>query len=490
MMHIQNRVLTLVLLLIICISSVFGQKVYVVQKPKNAAGAKIHNDAVSKGLRFKDTDVIEWGNNDNVAIDATELSTGKLFTFSKRQFESKGGRIKTVKDYFLRTSKTSTRETGSDVPITVKTGIDRFYFKEHRIALVIGNSTYTHLPSLQNPQSDAVSVTDKLLTLGFDVVETFDCDYQEFCSVLSQFEMKANDYQLVLFYYAGHGIQKDGRNYLVPVTEQLQKPDDINHCISCDDILRSLERTSCHSRIVIFDACRKFNSALSDGNNKGLAQIQDLAPGTMLIYSTGFGKEASDGEGDSDHSPFAQALLNNIGKPSVDIEKEMKNVMNETLRLTSKRQCPAITSTLTETIVLNPREATQTSSTGSGGTPTGTTTNVPDPKAQTLVDQGKRACKSFNYSLAYKCFTEAANMNDMEGCYQLGMLYNNDNFDNHNIDDAVAWLTKAANMGHTDAMFQLGIIYQGRDNASAKQWLRKAAAKGHAKAADRLSRMR
>lgn len=486
-MHIQNRVLTLVLLLlIICLPSAFGQKVYVVQKPKNAAGAKIHNDAVSKGLRFKDTDVIDWGNDDKVAIDATELSTGKLFTFSKRQFEAKGGRIKTVKDYFLRTNKTSTREAGYEAIITVKPCKNRFAFNERRIALVIGNTTYTNLPSLQNPQSDAISVTDKLLTLGFDVVETFDCDYKEFCSALSQFEQIANGYQVVLFYYAGHGIQKDGKNYLVPVTTKLQEPNDINHCISCDNILRSLENTSCHSRIVIFDACRKFNSALSDGNNKGLAQIQDLAPGTMLIYSTGFGKEASDGEENSDHSPFAQALLNNIGKPSVDLEKEVKNVMNETLRLTSKRQCPAVTSTLTETIVLNPRVDTQTSR-----DTVITLSTEKEKNAQASVEQGKKAMRDVGKTQeAYSYFLEAAKLEYVEAFYQLGMLYQNDNFDNHNFDDAVLWLTKAANVGHTDAMYQLGLLYQGRDNALAKQWLRKAEAKGHPKAADRLSRMR
>ena len=81
-------------------------------------------------------------------------------------------------------------------------------------------------------------------------------------------------------------------------------------------------------------------------------------------------------------------------------------------------------------------------------------------------------------------------MNDMEGCYQLGMLYRNDNFDGADVELAIDWLTKAANMGHADAMFNLGELYLGRDNATAKQWFRKAAVKGHDKAADRLRRMR
>lgn len=490
-MKVQNSLVALAFLLILCVFTAFHSDDcdYRIVGLSHADGVKIGKSLVPvyEGLCFSKSDVIKWGNDDAAALKVVEVSTSKTYRFSKRQFESKGV-IKTIMDYFLRTSKTSTRDVGYEAIVKVKPCRDRFAFKERRIALVIGNSTYTHLPSLTNPQSDAVSVTDKLLTLGFDVVETFDCDYQEFCSVLSQFEQKANGYQVVLFYYAGHGIQKDGKNYLVPVSEKLQKPSDLDHCISCDDVLRSLERTSCQSRIVIFDACRSFNSALSNGTNKGLAQIQELAPGTVIVYSTGYGQVASDGDGD--HSPFAQALLNNIGKPSVSFEMEIKNVVNETRRLTSNRQWPANTGTLTESLVLNPRTAPQSGSVDNGGDPKTNQTNERDPKAQALVDQGKRANKAFNYNLAYKYFLEAANMDDKEGCYQLGLLYRNDNFDYANFDKAVLWLTKAANMGHADAMYQLGEIYMGRDNTLAKQWLRKAAANGHTKAADRLNRMR
>ena len=487
-MKIQNIIIIVLLLLVTSVTRLSGSCDYRIEGLSHADGVTINDVTVYMGQCFSKKDIIKWGNDGEAAMKVKEISTSKLYRFSRRQFDSKGI-IQTIEDYFLRTNKTSVREAGYEAIITVKYCKERFAFKERRIALVIGNAAYTHLPSLQNPQSDAISVTDKLLTLGFDVVETFDCDYQEFCSALSQFEQKTVGYQVVLFYYAGHGIQKDGKNYLVPVNAQLQKPSDIDRCVACDDVLRSLERTPCHTRIVIFDACRSFSSALSDGANKGLAQIQQLAPGTVLIYSTGFGKVASDGDGDEEHSPFAQALLGNIGKPSVSFEMEMKEVAKETYRLTSNRQYPAISGTLTESIVLNPRAAVQTNQPVHSGNPTPTPPGGQYSKAQSLVEQGKRASKSFNYALAYNKFLEAAQMGDKEGCYQLGLLYHNDNFDRANFDDAVAWLTKAANMGHTDAMYQLGELYMGRDNATAKQWFRKAAAKGHAKAAARLNRM-
>ena len=443
---------------------------------EHADNVRVNGKPVAKDQSIDMNTTISWGNDDKAAILVKDKATSKTYVLSKRQSDSKG-KVRTIADFFLRTNKTSTRETGDEAIVTVKRCSDRFAFKERRIALVIGNTTYTHLPPLINPQNDAVSMTDKLLTLGFDVVETFDCNISEFRSVLSQFERIADSYQIVLFYYAGHGIQKDGKNYLVPVTEQLRQPSDIDNCVDCEDVLRSLERTKCRSRIVIFDACRNFNSALSDGKHKGLAQMQQMAPGTMVIFSTGFGQVASDGEGN--HSPFAQALLDKIGKPLVNFELEIKDVAKETYRLTSNRQYPAIAGSLTDTVILNPR--------------TNSSTQGPilsNENAKILVDKGKRACKSFKYDDAYKYFQEAANMGDMEGCYQLGMLYHDDNFSNANLDKAIQWLTKAANMGHVDAMFQLGLIYQGRDNALAKQWLKKAADNGHSKAADRLSRMR
>ncbi len=466
-----------------CFSQI-GSKGMVVIGFEHADNVRVNGKPVAKDQSIDMNTTISWGNDDKAAILVKDKATSKTYVLSKRQSDSKG-KVRTIADFFLRTNKTSTRETGDEAIVTVKRCSDRFAFKERRIALVIGNTTYTHLPPLINPQNDAVSMTDKLLTLGFDVVETFDCNISEFRSVLNQFERIADSYEIVLFYYAGHGIQKDGKNYLVPVTEQLRQPSDINNCVDCEDVLRSLERTKSRSRIVIFDACRNFNSALSDGHHKGLAQMQQLAPGTMVIFSTGFGQVASDGEGD--HSPFAQALLGNIGQPNTSFEMEIKKVANETFRLTGNRQYPAISGTLTSSLVLNPNKNAERSS---------TTVNSNDPtpasnaKAQELVNQGKRACKSFKYTDAYKYFQEAANMEDREGCYQLGMLYHDDNFPNANLDKAIQWLTKAANMGHVDAMFQLGLIYQGRDNALAKQWLKKAADKGHSKAADRLSRMR
>lgn len=460
---------------------------YRIKRLIHADNVKINGKKVSTEMDFSKDATIEWGKDDAAAMVVKEMATSRIYRLSKRQFESKG-KIKTLQDFFLRTKKTSTRGDTDEAVITLKHCNNRFSFNERRIALVVGNTTYISLPSLQNPQSDAAAISDKLLSLGFDVVETYDCDNKELRSTLNQFEQIINrdGYQVVLFYYAGHGIQKDGKNYLVPVTSKLQNPADINNCIGCDDVLHSLEGTTCSSRIVIFDACRNFNSAISEKKHNGLAQIQQLAPGTILIYSTGFGQVANDGDGE--HSPFAQALLDNIGKPAINFEAEIKNVANETYRITANRQYPAIAGSLTDNLILNPNSNT----TATTATPT-TVTTIGCHSSQTAdaeIAKGKKVLKTFKYSEAYKYFLNAADMGSCEGYYQLGMLYINDNFEGADLDDASEWLTKAADLGHADAMYNLGLINLGRDNTTARQWFKKASGLGHEKAARQLKQMK
>lgn len=108
--------------------------------------------------------------------------------------------------------------------------------------------------------------------------------------------------------------------------------------------------------------------------------------------------------------------------------------------------------------------------------------------ASDLVSSGKRAVRNFDYNKALKDFQQAASKGSSEANYQLGMLYNNGNFDRRNIDRAISYMRSAANSGNVDAMYQLGVMYTGRDNDQAKQWLRKAAANGHSKAERALDR--
>ena len=117
-----------------------------------------------------------------------------------------------------------------------------------------------------------------------------------------------------------------------------------------------------------------------------------------------------------------------------------------------------------------------------------TSANMPSESASDLLAAGKRAVKSFNYNSALNYFTKAANLGNNEAYFQLGMLYNNSNFDGCNIDRAISFMQKAAQGGNVEAMYQVGMLYMGRDNVVAKSWLRKAASNGHSKARTALDR--
>ena len=129
--------------------------------------------------------------------------------------------------------------------------------------------------------------------------------------------------------------------------------------------------------------------------------------------------------------------------------------------------------------------------------PSNTPVSVPEPQrapepsysTADLIDAGKRNVKSFNYGSAVKLFTEAANRGSSEAVFQLGLLYNNSNYEGHNTDRAISYMKKAAQSGNLEAMYQLGMLYTGRDNDAAKRWLRTAAANGHSKARSALERI-
>lgn len=169
-----------------------------------------------------------------------------------------------------------------------------------------------------------------------------------------------------------------------------------------------------------------------------------------------------------------------------------------------KKRSPSVTTTKSEVSSNKPVAAAETASqTSSAASAATTTSEAPSSKPMAvtetasrtsstssaeLVEEGKRAVKSFNYRKARECFQQAANQGSSEGYFQLGMLYSNSNYDGKNTDRAISYMRQAANSGNVEAMYQVGILYTGRDNSAAKQWLQKAAANGHSKARATLER--
>lgn len=247
----------------------------------------------------------------------------------------------------------------------------------NRNALVIGNSNYQHVPELPNPKNDAAAVAGKLKSIGFEVIEGRDLTLIELRRSVRDFVNALSDADLALFFYAGHGLQVNGSNYLAPVDARLETYDDLDfEALPIDLILSAMERKS-SINLVFLDACRNNplarNLARSMGTRstavgRGLARISS-GVGTLISFSTQPGNVALDGTGRN--SPFTSALVRHIGTPGEDIARSMRNVRNDVLAATDGKQVPWENSSLTGDVILVERPKTEESAGDPTPTPAG-----------------------------------------------------------------------------------------------------------------------
>ncbi|MGE3626462.1 MAG: caspase domain-containing protein, partial [Hyphomicrobiales bacterium] len=222
-----------------------------------------------------------------------------------------------------------------------------------KVALIIGNSSYTHANELKNPRNDASDLAKALDRLGFKVVPGFDLDKAGMEAKIREFSNELTGAQVALFFYAGHGLQVNGQNYLAPIDAKLSSDSDLDfETVPLNLVLRQMERDT-RTNLVFLDACRDNplarNLARSMGTRStavgsGLARIE-TGVGTMIAFATQPGNVALDGTGRN--SPFTAALLNNITLPGVDISQMMIGVRRQVIEVTSGKQVPWEHSSLT-----------------------------------------------------------------------------------------------------------------------------------------------
>ena len=227
---------------------------------------------------------------------------------------------------------------------------------EPRIALVIGNGAYASVGGLPNPPADAALIAGALERQGFAVTLVPDADLAAMRQAVGDFGAAlraAGPEATGLFYYAGHGVQSFGRNYLLPVDVALSNAADLELvAVEADSVLRQMASAKNRTNIVILDACRNnpFENVLDLGDN-GLAEMK--APtGTFLAYATEPGAVALDGAGGN--SPFTGALVVEMATPGLPIEQVFKQVRVKVLGETEGRQTPWDTSSLTADFVFVP----------------------------------------------------------------------------------------------------------------------------------------
>ncbi len=231
---------------------------------------------------------------------------------------------------------------------------------ESRVALVIGNSAYRHTPRLINPLNDAKDIAAALSRLGFDVSEAIDLDKRALDDALRAFANRSAAADTALVFYAGHGLQVSGQNYLLPVDAKLESERDLDfETIRLDVILRQLETgRDGKTSLVFLDACRDNPLARNLARAMGVRSIErGLAPvqsgaGVFIAFSTQPGNIARDGTGRN--SPFAGALLRHIAAPDRNVSALMIEVRKDVMAATSGRQVPWDHSALTGEFHFNP----------------------------------------------------------------------------------------------------------------------------------------
>jgi len=230
-----------------------------------------------------------------------------------------------------------------------------------RVALVVGNGAYRNAPALPNPPNDARAVARALAGLGFEVVEAVDRDQAGMRAALGEFARRLEGAEAGLFFYAGHGLQVQGRNFLVPVDAALEREADLYlQALALDDVMRVME-AAVPVRLVILDACRNnpltrslaraMGATRSAAVGQGLARI-DAAAGTLIAYATAPDQVALDGEGAN--SPFTQALLAHIAEPGLEARQVLTRVRRSVVDATGGRQLPWDSSSLTGDFYFGP----------------------------------------------------------------------------------------------------------------------------------------
>jgi uncharacterized caspase-like protein len=219
---------------------------------------------------------------------------------------------------------------------------------EKRVALVIGNSAYRNVAQLQNPVNDGAVIATTLKNAGFDVVDSrHDLPAAETRRALRDFADRARDADIAVVYYAGHGMEVDGTNYLIPVDAKLERDTDVyDEAFSLDRVLLAIEPAK-RLRLVILDACRDnpFTKSMkrtiaSRAIGQGLAKIEPTSPNMLIAYSAKAGSTAADG--DSSNSPFTIALSRHLTTPGLDVRRAFGFVRDDVLKTTSNRQEPYV----------------------------------------------------------------------------------------------------------------------------------------------------
>jgi len=231
-----------------------------------------------------------------------------------------------------------------------------------KVALIIGNGAYKGVPELTNPTNDATAVAGAFLRLGFSVRLVTDASYDDMRRALLEFSRKARDSEMAVVFYAGHGIELGGENWLIPVDAELKTDlDTEQEAISLRSVMLMVSAAS-KLGLVVLDACRDNpftnrirRSIATRGVTRGLGRVEPIN-NVLVAYAAKDGTTAFDGSGD--HSPFTAALLKHIEMPGLEVTFLFRNVRDDVIAATGNEQQPFVYGSLSkEAIYFKPPPA-------------------------------------------------------------------------------------------------------------------------------------
>jgi len=240
-------------------------------------------------------------------------------------------------------------------------------YADKRVALVIGNAKYKNTPALANPGNDAADVAQALRAVGFQVTVRIDAEKRQMDQAVAQFARDAGNADAALFYYAGHGMQFQGHNYIMPVDAELQDEISLRYeMTSIDDVKAALQRSS-GVKIMVLDACRdnplaaKLVRSIS-ASTRDIPTVQGYARpektrGMIIVYATQADDVANDGSGRN--SPFSTAFLKEIKEPGLEIGTMFRRIGDDVYQATNGEQSPELSISLVPEYYLNQSETDQ-----------------------------------------------------------------------------------------------------------------------------------
>lgn len=233
--------------------------------------------------------------------------------------------------------------------------------RQKRVALVIGNGAYPEDP-LANPVNDATDVANALKEIGFEVTLLKNADRRKIDEAVEAFNKQLRQGDIGIFYYAGHGVQVEGENYVIPIDAKLAREADVGYdAIPLGKIINAIEDTDAKVKIVILDACRdnpfyrRWRSSGRSLASRGLAGINSSGRGTLIAFSTAPGQIAADSlAGKGRNSPYTAHLLKYLKSP-LEIGQMFRRVREDVLQATNNQQTPWESGSLVGDVFLNPQ---------------------------------------------------------------------------------------------------------------------------------------